>query len=161
LSHFSEITKYKNNIALKLITNEKIIKALINNTRDFLKPPLPKNFDPTSLIYTQIFPWKTIPSISSEVKSYITMSFGDYRYLNNVFKSGKIYFYIFMHRTLIPTDYGLRYDYILSEIDSMFNKSNDSNMGAFRFQLSNGGGDFQINNDYFGIVMPYTFVDFQ
>ncbi len=159
MSHFLELTQYKNNIAFKIITNEDLLKALVNNTRDFLNQPLPNNFDPTSLIYTQVFPYKTNPSISTELKSYITMSFGDFKYIDNVFKSGKLCFYIFTHKSLIPTDVGLRYDYILSQIDLMFNKQYD--VGAFNLELSNGGGDFQVNDDYFGTVMPYKFTDFQ
>lgn len=159
MSHFLELTQYKNNIAYKLITNEDLVKALVNNTRDFLNQPLPNNFDSTSLIYTQIFPWRVNPSIETTPKSYITMSFGNFKYINNCFKSGIVTFYIFMHKSLIPTDVGLRYDYILSEIDALFNKQYD--VGVFGLELSNGGGDFQVNDDYFGAMMPYKFTDFQ
>ncbi len=159
MSHFLELTQYKNNIAYKLIANEDLVKALVNNTSDFLNQSLPNNYDPTSLIYTQIFPWRVNPSTETIPKSYITMSFGNFKYINNCFKSGIVTFYIFMHKSLIPTDVGLRYDYILSEVDLLFNK-NSENVGAFNFELSNGGGDFQVNDDYFGTMMPYRFVDF-
>lgn len=158
MGHFEELIKYKNNIALKIISNNNLIKALVNNTSDFLNQPLPSGFDSTSLIYTQIFPYKFIPGINTEPTTFITMSFGNFDYRNNEFKSGIVYFYIITHQSLISTDYGLRYDYILNQIDLMFNKQYE--IGSFNLELNNGG-DFQIDENYFGSMISYKFIDFQ
>jgi hypothetical protein len=158
LAHFEELSQYKNNIAYKLITNANLVKALANTNKDFINQSLPIGFEETSLLYTQIFPYKFIPSINTEAKTFITMSFGNYNYINNEFKYGTVYFYIISHSSLIQTDYGLRYDYILNQIDLMFNKQYE--IGAFNLELNNGG-DLPVNENYFGSVISYKFTDFQ
>ena len=158
MSHFQELTEYKNNIMFKLITNENLLKALVNNNKDFINQSLPENFSPSNLIYSNIYPYRHVPSITTDPKTFITMSFTNFDYRNNEFKSGVLSFFIITHSTLASTDYGLRYDYILSQIDQMFNKQ--YGVGAFRLNLVNGG-DLQVNEEYFGSMISYKFVDFQ
>jgi len=158
LSSFIKLTEYKNNIIFKLIINENLIKALINHDSDFINQLLPDNFQPISLIYSQIFPYRFVPSIETEPKCFITMSFSNYKYINNIFKSGICSFYIICHKSLICTDIGLRYDYILDQIDTMFNNKKD--VGSFNLILDNGG-DLFINDNYFGSMISYKFTDFQ
>jgi len=157
LGQFSSLTDYKNNIIYKLITNENLLKALVINSKDFLNYNLPNDFIPSSLIYSQIFPYQYTINIQDNPLNYITMSFGNYKYINNSFKSGLLNIYIFSHSSLIETEYGLRYDYMLDQIDSMFNKKKD--VGDFSLELYSGG-DFKINDDYFGCVISYKFIDF-
>ena len=57
MGNFTRLTEYKNNILYKLITNTDLVKALVINTESFLNDNLPNNFDPTTLIYSQIFPY--------------------------------------------------------------------------------------------------------
>ena len=158
MGQFAQLTEYKNNILYKLITNENLLKALVINSEDFLNHNLPNDFNTASLIHSQIFPYQYSIDIQDTPLSYITMSFGNYKYINNSFKSGLLNIYIFSHTSLIKTDYGLRYDYILDQIDSMFNKKKD--VGSFNLEL-NTGGDFKVNDDYFGCVISYKFIDFQ
>lgn len=158
MKHFSELTNYKNNILLKLVSNENLIKALYNTDKNFLDQSLPINFDPTSLIYDSIFPYPYIPNIIDSPKTFITMNFDNFRYINNVFKSGILNFNILTHYFLMPTDYGLRTDYILKEIDLLFNKQYD--VGSFNLELY-AGGDFVVNEKYYGISISYVFTDFQ
>jgi len=157
MGQFAQLTNYKNNIIYKLISNENLLKALVINPEDFLNHNLPSGFNPASLIHSQIFPYQYAIDIQDTPLSYITMSFGNYKYINNSFKSGLLNIYIFSHTSLIKTDYGLRYDYILDQIDSMFNKKK---VGSFNLEL-NTGGDFKVNDDYFGCVVSYKFIDFQ
>jgi hypothetical protein len=86
------------------------------------------------------------------------MSFCNYKYINNVFSSGNVYFYIICHKTLIQTDYGHRYDYILNELDTMFNR--EIGIGAFNLTLESAG-DLPINENYFGATVVYKFTAFQ
>lgn len=158
MSHFIELNNYKKNIMFKLLTNENLVKALINNNSDFINQSLPEDFQPPSLIYSHIYPYRYIPNIETEPKNFITLSFGNYRYSNNVFKSGIVTFHISCHTSMLQTDYGLRYDYILNQIDELFNNKND--IGSFNLILESGG-DLIINDNYFGCLISYKFYDFQ
>lgn len=158
MGQFAQLTEYKNNIGLKLITNGNLVKALVNTDNDFLNQSLPNNFNPLSLIKTQIYPYRFIPSITTKAKSFITMMFSNYHYVNNVFKSGNITFYIMCHTSLLDTDYGLRHDYMLDQIDTMFNQKND--VGSFNLLLDSGG-DLPVNENYYGATISYKFTDFQ
>ncbi len=153
---FAKLTDYKNNIAMNLLTNEKIIKAIVSNDSNFLDNPLPDNI--VALLYNNIFPYKHTFDMIDEVKTFITMDFGEYKYVNNKFQSGLVTFYTFSHKSIIRTDYGLRYDFILNEINNLFNK--EYGIGAFNLTLVTGG-DFQVNHDYFGSSAKYKFTDFQ
>ena len=158
IGQFAKIVEYKNNIIFKLITNENLLKALVINEENYLEQNLPENFQPTSLIYSQIFPYQYTIDIEELPKTYITMSFGNYKYINNCFKNGILTFFIFSHKTLISkSNYGLRTDYILDQVDSMFNKKKD--VGDFSLELY-GGGDIKVNDDYFGSMISYRFIDF-
>lgn len=141
---------------MNLLTNEKIIKAIVNNNSNFLDNPSPDNI--MALLYNNIYPYKHTFDMIDEVKTFITMDFGEYKYVNNKFQSGLVKFYTFSHKSIIRTDYGLRYDFILNEINNLFNK--EYGIGAFNLTLVTGG-DFQVNHDYFGSWATYKFTDFQ
>lgn len=158
MSNFSELLTYKNNIILKIISDINLVKAIYNTGNDFINQSLPDNFDVTSLIYTQIYPYSYIPDIKKEASTFITMRFGDFKYINNAFKSGIVTFYVLAHQSLMSTDYGLRTDYILNQIDLLFNKQ--YGVGAFNLELYSGG-DFIANENYYGISVSYKFTDFQ
>lgn len=159
MAHFDRLTLYKNNIAGKLIQNENIVKALVNNDQNFINQSLPSDFHPVSLLYSQIFPYMHVPGTNVDATTFITMSFVNFNYTNNEFRSGMVWFYIFTHFSLMKTNYGQRTDYILNEVDLLFNKK--YGIGEFNLTLSNGGGDIHINEDYYGISMPYKFLSFQ
>lgn len=159
MGSFARLTEYKNNILIKLITNENLLKALVINEEDYLDQNLPENFQPTSLIYERIYPYQYTINIEDEMKTYITISFGNYKYINNCFKSGILTFFVFTHKTLISkSNYGLRTDLIIDYIDSMFNQKKD--VGDFSLELY-GGGDIKVSDDYFGSMISYKFCDFQ
>ena len=157
MSGFAKLTDYKYNILLRLITNTDLVKALVFNEENFLNHDLGE-FNPISLIYSQIFPYQYTINIADEMKTYITMSFGNYKYINNVLKNGLFSLYIFTHKQLMKTDSGLRTDLILDYVDSMFNQKRG--VGSFSLELYSGG-DFRVNDDYFGSVISYKFTDFQ
>lgn len=152
------MSNYKNNIMLQLLTNDNLVKALTSNRSNFLDDSVPS--DVTTLLYTQIFPFRQVIENITEIKSYITMAFTNFKPLNNsqVIKNGKIYFYVVVHESLIRTDEGLRYDYIISEIDQTFNGSRG--MGIGKLDL-NEFGDLPVNKDYFGAFVSYNIIDFQ
>lgn len=155
---FAKLTSYKNNIAMKILMNDNIIKALSNNNSDFLADPLPSPEDIFLLFYDNIFPYKHVPEINDDVSTFITMEFDRHRYINNSFKSGHVTFYVFTHKSIVRTDYGLRYDYLLNEINNLFNKELGV-AGVFKLNLI-GAGDFQANENYYGATVTYEFTDF-
>ena len=111
MGRFEELGQNKNIIVMKLIENDKIVKCLINNQINFLEVDIPTDFDRTSLVFSNLFPYKFIPTIGSEAKTYITMSF-NYKPNGMSYKNGSIWLYIIVHNSLLRTDYGtLRYDF--------------------------------------------------
>lgn len=154
---FKELSQYKNNILVDIISNENLIKAITNNPEDFLDQPLIS--DVTSTIYSSIYPYRYVPEVSDQAQTYLTMAFTNYRKLGNQYKSGKIYFYVLCHKSLVKTSYGcLRYDYIAGELDEMFSDERGYGLGKLEFD---GMDDISIGNDYVGVVLSYKITDFK
>jgi len=146
-----ELSDYKNKIISKIIDNENLVKALSNNTEDFLDQPLIS--DVTSIIYKNVFPYKYIPSAQETASSYITMAFTNFSPQNREFKVGNIYFYIICHNNLLKTNYGcLRYDYIVNLIDEIFNDTGNISIGDFKFDSMS---DFQVDSNHIGCWICY------
>jgi len=158
MSRFAELGQNKLTILMKLIGNEDIVKCLVNNQFNFLDISLPMDFDVTSLIYNSIYPYRFIPQIQTEPKTFITMRFG-YKPNGMTYKNGSIYFYIITHNSLIRTDYGmLRYDFLANKIDEMMNSSRDIGLGKLPFHDMD---DFIVNENYIGIYLAYKTTEFQ
>ena len=158
MSRFAELGQNKLTILMKLIGNEDIVKCLVNNQSNFLDISLPMDFDVTSLIYNSIYPYRFIPQIQTEPKTFITMRFG-YKPNGMTYKNGSIYFYIITHNSLIRTDYGmLRYDFLANKIDEMMNSSRDIGLGKLPFHDMD---DFIVNENYIGIYLAYKSTEFQ
>ena len=158
MSRFAELGQNKLTILMKLIGNEDIVKCLVNNQFNFLDISLPMDLDVTSLIYDSIYPYRFIPQIQTEPKTFITMRFG-YKPNGMTYKNGSIYFYIITHNSLIRTDYGmLRYDFLANKIDEMMNSSRDIGLGKLPFHDMD---DFIVNENYIGIYLAYKSTEFQ
>lgn len=158
ISRFQELGQNKLTILMKFIENEDIVKCLVNNENNFLDIPLPVGFDVTSLIYSQIFPYRFVPTIQTTPKTFITMRFG-YKPNGMTYKNGSIYFYIITHTSLIRTDYGqLRYDFLANKIDELMNSSRDIGLGKLPFYDMD---DFVVNENYSGIYIAYKSTEFQ
>ena len=161
MNRFKELGELKTKLMLKLTENDNIVKCLACNDINFLDSDI-SSFDKSKLFYSQIFPYKTNTDILTETKSFITMSF-EFNNKNNdlYFKIGRLNFFIIIHKDLIKTDYGMiRYDYLMSEIDSTFNGLNsDLGIGKLVWERSY---DFQTDNpNYLGVAISYKNVDFQ
>jgi hypothetical protein len=158
--NFKELPMYKNTIMMKLLSNENLVKALANNQSNFLDYNMPE--DVTTLIYSQIYPYKKATTTITDTKSYITMAFDNFRPIggSNSVKSGRIVFFIICHNELIRTDYGLRTDYVLSEIDSIFNGLHGMGIGGLELI---DAGDFSLgeSSNYMAICVMYKITDFQ
>ncbi|HEY8888942.1 MAG TPA: hypothetical protein VIM70_01610 [Clostridium sp.] len=143
---------------MKLIQNDNIVKCLVNNEDNFLDVPLPVDFDVSSLVYSQIYPWRFVPTAQTEANSFITMKFS-YRHDGMTYKNGSIYFYIITHNSLLKTDYGsIRYDMLLGYIDEVFNSSRDLGLGKLPFYEMD---EFIVNENYSGVYICYKSTEFQ
>jgi hypothetical protein len=154
---FSELGKNKNEIMMRLVSNENIVKALTYNNTDFLNQPTPE--DAVGLIYTQIFPYQKVPTTQDTAKTFITMKFG-YKPDGTFFKVSTIFFYVITHISLVRTDYGiLRYDFLINEIDKMFNSQRGIGIGKLPFYAMD---DFQVsgNSDWLGAFVAYKSTEF-
>ena len=158
MSRFAELGQNKLTILMKLIGNEDIVKCLVNNQSNFLDISLPVGFDVASLIYDSIYPYRFVPQIQTEPKTFITMRFG-YKPNGMTYKNGSIYFYILTHNSIIRTDYGmLRYDFLANKIDELMNSSRDIGLGKLPFYDMD---DFIVNENYIGIYLAYKSTEFQ
>lgn len=158
MSRFQELGQNKLLILTKLIENEDIVKCLINNNQDFLDTSIPSDFNYTSLIYNSIFPYRFIPSIQTDPKTFITLKFG-YKPDGKTFKNGSIYFYVIAHNSLLRTDYGmLRYDFLINKIDELMNSSRGIGLGKLPFHDMD---DFIVNENYSGAYIAYKSTELQ
>jgi len=158
MSRFSELGQNKTTILLRLIEDERIVKCLVNNQLNFLDTPISSNFDITSLIYSQIFPYRFVPQIQTEPKTFITMKF-NYKPNGDTYKYGSIVFYLFTHNSLLTTDYGsLRYDLLLNYIDESFNSTRGLGFGKLSFYDMD---DILINENFSGIYIAYKLLEKQ
>jgi len=132
---------------------------LCNNTN--FKDYVLQDGDMDSLVWNHIFPYNYIPEPQEEAKSYITMQFQYKKVKNaNIFKTGRITFYIVCHQSLVKTDYSsLRYDYVLSCIDEVINDTRGiAWLGKMEFDDMS---DISLSGSkYVGIAVTYKNVEF-
>ena len=132
IGRFDNLSKNKNLILETLYGNDDIVKCLINNNSDFKISTIPNDFDRTSLVYSQMFPFKYIPEIQSEPKTFIALK-TSYKPDGMTFKIGSIIFYVITNQSIISTDNGLRYDFLINKIDEIFNSSRFIGVGKLPF----------------------------
>ena len=155
MSEKTDFTAYKESILFKIIESDNIVQALTNNKPNFLDERI--DIDPTSLIYTYIFPYRKSIKTLTEPQSLITMRFANFKPIGNKFRNGDIYFYIICHNSLVATDYGLRYDFIFDKLDKLFTNSRDIGIGKLQlYDVS----DLDIDENYMGSVCAFHVTDF-
>jgi hypothetical protein len=160
MSRFAELGTIKEKIMTRLVEDDNIVRCLISNESDFEIAATPIGYDPNDLLYTQIYSYRFIPDIKIEPSSFITMKFS-YRPSGTTFKMGSIYFYIITHKSILNTDYNmLRYDYLINQIDEIFNKNNDLGIGAMSFYDMD---EFIVDKEcrWLGSYIAYKNIDFQ
>lgn len=154
------LTELKNKTIVKIISDEELVKALVINTENFLdtNPTNEQNNllqSPSSLIRTQIFPYKSISLPVEAEKTYITSAFVNFRKVSNVYKNGIVYFYVIIPRKLEKTNYGIRYDFICDKLEQLFE---NGNIGEFELD---DRGDFEVGNlNYLGHYIRFKIKDF-
>ena len=129
---FENLSLNKTKLLEVLYSNDDLVKLLIFNDKDFLSKDLPENFDRTSLLYSQIFPYKYSPKIEDTPKTIVTINF-TYKKHDNTYKISDFYVYIITHFSLASCDYGLRLDKGISIIDKIVNQSRLFGIGRVEF----------------------------
>lgn len=156
MAYLGELSKYKEIAIGKLLSDMDLCKAVYYNEQNFLEQ---ENIDDTGvLVYENIFPYRFIPDTQTEMKTFITLTFGRVEGMNNSFKIGKFHFNVFTHRDLFKTDYGsTRVDYIVSKIDKMFNYKNTLGIGKLKFGHLD---EIAVNDKFIGVSICYVPVEF-
>lgn len=130
---FENLSLNKIKLLESLYNNDDIVKMLIFNDKDFLEKDLPVDFDRTSLLYSQIFPYKYSQKIEDDPKTIITTNFV-YKKHDNTYKITNFYLYIITHYTLMSCNYGLRLDRGINIIDEIVNQSRLFGVGRVEFE---------------------------
>lgn len=156
LSNLENLSKDKLIIMERLLQSKNICKALYYNNRDFLDQPDIE--DVSELIFKNIFPYRKVPNVNDDMRSYITLSFGNYKPVRNSFKFGLITLFVFTHMDLVETDYeALRTDYLISEIEKVMNGKNGIGIGKAEFYDMD---EIQLNDSYLGYYITYKIYEF-
>ncbi len=155
MSRGTDFTSYKDVLLSKIVQCEDLVQAIANDKPDFLTDKI--IIEPTSLIYTNIFPYRKSPKTIVEAQSLITMRFANFKPIGTEFKEGNIYFYIICHNSLLQTNYGLRYDFIFNELDQLFTQSREIGIGKLELQVVE---DLDINDNFTGSVCAFHVTDF-
>lgn len=159
MNHFKTTANNKWNFINSFLENENLVKCLANNETNFLDYEVE---DKESLIYDRIHPTKYVPGVNESAKSFICMSF---QYSSS--KASAVYyrvtsvtFYIFCHRSLMRTDYGVtRADYMLSCVDEIIHNSKSEEwMGRMLFEAGNDE-ILDANGEYVGLWARYKAVE--
>lgn len=157
ISRLQDLSKDKVTIMSRIISDPNICKAIYYNEPNFLDQP--DIVDPaSSVIYKNVFPYRYIPDPTNEEHTYVTLSFRRYKPIGTAYKSGLIYIYVFTHKDLVKTDYGLlRYDYIISELDQLMNVQYGIGIGKAEFHEMD---EFIVNEQYLGQFIAYKIHEF-
>lgn len=157
MSRLKDLSNDKVTIMMRILSSQNLCKAIKYNDSNFLDKP--DIADPSELIYVNVFPYKRIPHDEDTTsKTYITMSFQQYKPVGNYFKSGVIYLNAIVNLDNMKTDYGMiRTDYIISEIDELINQERGIGIGKTNFYKMD---DIVVNKEYIGTTIGYEIYEF-
>lgn len=155
------LTDIKNRIMAEILKNKNILKALIISSPDFLTSnPIPDQTsllnNPKKLIRKQIFPYVKTMIPTAESVPYITTKFVSFTKTKMQYRSGIVFFYVLIPMCLENTDYGIRYDFILDELEKTF-----CNSGVGDLEVgSRNDIEFADKCDYIGGCVSFKIIDF-
>lgn len=149
--------KYIDSIINACKGNNNLMKLLYYDGVDALIKPDLTQQQKDLLVYTKLFPFRFIPTISDTACSYLNLGFGNFRETSNVFQAGKIGFYMVSHKTLWKMNGGLRPIFMLEEIKEV-TKSLEG-LGLGRLKLTECE-DYWYDSSFGGYRALYEIVDF-
>lgn len=131
------LMKYKDIAMQKMLSDEKLVKALANSEKDPLAQPL--SISRSRLIGTHIFPFKYTPEQPQDKQhSYVTMDMQLSREMDAYNNLAFITFYVFGHKDigLMKDEFGRivsRTDYIVSRLYFLFKGSKEFGTSSLMF----------------------------
>jgi hypothetical protein len=149
----------RNKVFAELLTNENIIKALVVEDENFLNTTLNATQqshidDPRLLIRKYVYPYKKIFDTAVEKKTIISTYFSNFKKQGKNYRNGLVTFYILTPIEFEKTAYGLRYDYIGDEIETVFT---NTTIGEFNFDSR---GDIDVGDRYIGHYVTFRITEF-
>lgn len=158
MARFREISKQKFDVLDRILTDQELIKAVIYDYDDFIYRPDIDYREAKEYVFDRFYPQRFIPGTPEEHKTYLTLSFEDYRPINGYFKSGRIRFSAFTHQSLYSSVDGfLRIDLIMERLDELFNSQRGIGIGKMEFKERN---PITVTSEYHGEYVIYAVTDF-
>ena len=153
---------YKSKVVEKVISNEDVIKALIDNSPDFIDSAIPVDFDKDSLIDSQVYSYVPTMTILNDAQSYVFVSTG-----KTISKSGKDYVIGELTITVLcpnasevmKTYSGERTGFIGDKIDEMIFQTRGFGLGEIGKRSTE---EFTVDSEskFVGMIIKYEFTDF-
>jgi len=150
MAYLDELFDYKNRLMRDLVTNDRIIELL----KDDSKP----NRKPEDYIYTQIFPFEYIPETVEDGVSFICFDVEVQRSISKTYYDPILYVWTFTHKSkIVLPEGGVRSDAIAAEIVKTINGSRFYGLGELEFYSTRR---FAPIPDYHGRQMIFNARDF-
>ena len=155
-NNFRSLSKDKIEFVKRFTEDTELAKCLLSNDPAFKDYSLTEK-DKENLLWNNIYPCQYTLDVNEEAKSCITMKF-KYKKVSssNIWKAGYITFFLFCHKTLLETKYGvLRYDYMLEKVNELIlNTKNTSWIGKMEFDNME---EIVMDNkgNYIGVMVVY------
>lgn len=146
----NEFFDYKNRLVADMVTNPEIVSLLRDDAVE--------NYDPSALVYTQIFPFEYVPETLEHGQTYICCDVDVQKPPSKTFLSPVIYVWVFTHKSKLRLDKGgVRVDKLCSEIAKTLNGSRYYGLGELDLYSVKR---FSPITDYQGKVMMFIAKDF-
>lgn len=145
-----ELFDYKNRFVADMVTSQEIVTLM--------RDDIPDGYDPSELIYSQIFPFEYVPNTLEHGQTYICCDVDVQKTANKTFLSPVIYVWVFTHKSKLRLDKGgVRIDKLCAEISKVLNGSRYYGLGELDLYSVKR---FSPITDYQGKVMMFTAKDF-
>lgn len=146
----NEFFDYKNRLVADMVTNPEIVSLLRDGAAE--------SYDPSALVYTQIFPFEYVPETLEHGQTYICCDVDVQKTSSKTFLSPVIYVWVFTHKSKLRLDKGgVRVDKLCSEIAKTLNGSRYYGLGELDLYSVKR---FSPITDYQGKVMMFVAKDF-
>ena len=154
--NFSNLNKYINEMMYDIIMSPNISRILTYTDSSMYGKEPPTN--PFELLYKNVFPYGFIPDVQTEVGSYITIEFDDFRLSkNSEFKNGFVVVSTFCHTDIVKTNYGSRLLLLYEEVDKLFN---ERKMGVGLLNFLTCKKIPTLKDPFYGHYLVYKLTDF-
>lgn len=145
-----EFFDYKNQFVEDIITNAEIVKLLSEDGGDIA--------DPSSLIYSQVFPYEYVPETIQQAQTFICCDVDVQKSINKTKLIPVMYVWVFTHKSKMRLPKGgVRVDRICSEIAKAINGSRYYGLGELDLHAVRR---FAPVTDYQGKMMTFLAEDF-